>query len=37
MYPFTKFQPIWKTSNFGTKFFQKNINDKNFEKIKLKL
>ena len=36
MYPFTKFQTILRTSDFGTKFAQKNMNDKNFEKINVK-
>ena len=35
MYPSTNFQLIWRTSDFGTKFAQKNMNDKNFEKIKV--
>ena len=25
MYPRTKFQSIWRTSDFGTKFAQKNM------------
>ena len=29
-----KFQLIWRTSDFGIKFAQKNMNDKNFEKNK---
>ena len=33
----TKFQSIWKTSNFGTNFAQKNMTDKNFEKINMKI
>ena len=37
MYPCTNFQLIWRTSDFGTKFAQKNMNDKNFEKINIKL
>ena len=36
MYPCTKFQSIWKTSNFGTKFIQENMSDKYFEKISIK-
>ena len=36
MYPFTKLQLIWKTSDFGTKFAQKNMSDKKFEKINIK-
>ena len=35
MYPCTKFQLIWRTSDFGTEFVQKNTNDKNFGKIKI--
>ena len=34
MYPRTKFQSIWRTSDFETKFGQKNMNEKNFEKNK---
>ena len=37
MYPCTKFQLIWRTSDFGTKFAQKNVSDKNFGKINIKL
>ena len=37
MYPCTNFQLIWRASDFGTKFAQKNMNDKNFEKIKIKI
>ena len=36
MYPFTKFQLIWRTLDFGTKFSQQDINGKNFEKINIK-
>ena len=36
MYPCTKFQLIWGTSDFGTKFVQKNVNDKHFGKINIK-
>ena len=36
MYPSTKFQSIWRTSKFGTKFLLKNMTDKNFEKINIK-
>ena len=36
MYTCTKFQSIWRTSDFGTKFVLKNMNDKNFEKINIK-
>ena len=37
MHPYTKLQSIWKTSNIETKFFQKNMADKNFEKINIKI
>ena len=37
MYPCTKFQLIWKISDFGTKFAAKNMNDKHFEKINIKI
>ena len=37
MYPCTKCQSIRKTSDFATKFAQKNMNDKNFEKINVKV
>ena len=36
MYPCTKVQLIWRTSDFGTEFAQKNMNDKNFGNIKIK-
>ena len=36
MYHCTKFELIWRTSDFRTKFAQKNMNDKNFGKIKIK-
>ena len=36
MYPFTEFQLIWRTSDFGTKFTQKCVNVKNFGKINIK-
>ena len=36
MYPCSKFQLIWRTSDFGTKLAQKNMNDKNLGKIKIK-
>ena len=36
MYPCSKFQLIWRTSGFGTKLAQKNMNDKHFEKINIK-
>ena len=32
-----KFQSIWRTSDFDTKFAQKNMTDKNFEKINIKI
>ena len=36
MNPFTKFHLIWRTSDFGTKFAQKNMSDKSFGKINIK-
>ena len=36
MYPYIKFQLIWRTLDFGTKFAQKNVNYKNFGKINIK-
>ena len=36
MYRCTKFQLIWRTSDFGTKFAPKNMNGWNFEKINVK-
>ena len=36
MYPCTKFQLIWRTSDFETKFAPKNMNDKNLRKINIK-
>ena len=36
MYPCTKFQLIWRTSDFGTNFAQENMNNKNFGKINIK-
>ena len=35
MYPCKKFQSIWRTSDFETKFAQKNMTDKIFEKINI--
>ena len=35
-HPSIKFQFIWRTSHFGTKFAQTNINENNFEKINIK-
>ena len=37
MCPCTKFQLIWRTSDFGTKFSPKNMSDKNFGKINIKI
>ena len=37
MNPCTKFQSIWRTSDFETKFAQKNMTDKSFEKINVKM
>ena len=36
MYDSTKFQLVWRTSDFGTNYAQKNMNDKNFEKRNIK-
>ena len=36
MYPCTKVQLICRTSDFGTKFAQKNVNKEIFEKINIK-
>ena len=33
MCPCAKFQLIWRTLDFGTKFAPKNVSDKNFGKI----
>ena len=35
MYQCNKFQLIWRASDFGTKFTQKDMNGKNFEKINI--
>ena len=35
--PFIKFQLIWRTSDFGTKFAQKNMNDEPFEQMNVKI
>ena len=37
MCPCTKFQIIWRTSDFGTKLAQKSMNDENFDKINVKI
>ena len=37
IYPGTKFQLIWTTSDFGTKFTQKSMSEKNSKKINIKL
>ena len=37
MYTNARFQSIGKTSDFGTKFTQNYIKDKNFEKINMKI
>ena len=37
MYPCTYFQSIWRISDFETKLAQKNMNDKNFEKLNIKI
>ena len=36
MYPCTKLQLVWGTSDFGTKYTQKNVSDKNFGKVNTK-
>ena len=36
MYPCTKFQLIWRTSDFGTKFAQKNMSEFFFGKMNIK-
>ena len=36
MYPCSKSQLIWRTSDFRTKFAPKNVNDENFRKINIK-
>ena len=37
MYPCMKFQSFCRTSNYEIKFAQKNMTDKNFEKINTKI
>ena len=37
MYRYTKFQLIWRTSDFGTNFSPKNMTDKTFEKKNIKV
>ena len=37
MYPCTKFQLIWRTSDFGTKLPPKIMMDKTFDKINIKM
>ena len=38
MYPWTKVYLIWQTSDFvGPNFPKENMNDKNFEKINIKI
>ena len=36
MYPCTKYQVIRRTSDFETKFAQKDVNNKNFGKMNIK-
>ena len=36
MCTYTKFQLIWRTSDFGSNFAQKNMSVKNFGKINIK-
>ena len=35
LYPGTKFQLTWRTSDFGTKFAQKNMSEKKLKKLTL--
>ena len=37
MYRCTKFLLIWRTSDFEIKFAHENMNEKNFEKINVKI
>ena len=37
MYPCTKFESIWRTSDFETKFAQQKMTEKHFEKINFKI
>ena len=37
MYSCANFQSIWRTPDFETKFAQKNMTDKNFQKINIKI
>ena len=37
MYTCTNFKLIWRTSDFGTDFAQKDITEKNFEKLNFKI
>ena len=37
MGPCTKFQLIWRTYDFGTKFAKNNVSDKNSGKVNIKL
>ena len=37
MYPCTKFQLIWRTSDFGRKLAEENMNDGDFEKINIEI
>ena len=37
MYACPKFQLMWRTSDLGTKFIQRIMNDKNFVKISIKI
>ena len=37
MYACPKFQLIWRTSDFGTKLAQKDMNDEHCEKVHIKI
>ena len=35
--PSSQISVIWRTLDFGTKFIQKTVTDKNFEKVSIKI
>ena len=37
MYPVTKVQSIWRNPDYVTKFVQKDMSDKNLQKINIKI
>ena len=37
MYPSMKFQSFCRTSDYGTKYAKKNMTDKKFEKVNIKI